>query len=101
MEIREKLKIFVVRDGEVSRGLPKDFEWLFLRHYVKSNGWTVSGAAYAGNRDFIIWLKEEENKEFQELLPNSGVAPEIFSLIKKSEQWFYIEISIIVKTLFQ
>lgn len=101
MEIQEKLKIFIVKDGKVSREFPKDFEWLFLKHYVKSNGWTVSGAAYAGNKDFIIWLKEGENKKFQELLPNSGVAPEILSLIKKSEKWFYIETSIIVKTLFQ
>ncbi|EGP4894565.1 hypothetical protein FI615_002069 [Enterococcus faecium] len=45
--------------------------------------------------------KKEENKKFQELLPVSGVAPEIFSLIKKDKKWFYIEISIIVNTLFQ
>lgn len=101
MIVKEKLRICIINDGKISRKVPEDFERIFLQHYMKSNGWTVSGAAFAGRNDIMIWLKEEENKTFQDLLPSSGINPEIFSLIEKINQWLYIKVSIIVKTSIQ
>ncbi|MGH1841501.1 hypothetical protein ABE867_12100 [Enterococcus gallinarum] len=101
MEIKEKIEVCIVKDGKIGTELPDDFEWLFLSHYMKSNGWAVSGSAFSGDKDFIIWLKEEENKDVQELLPKSGIAPELFSQIKKNEEWLCIDVSIVVKTIFQ
>lgn len=97
VEIEEKLEVLIVKDGKISRELPVDFEWLFLSHYMKSNGWAVSGSAFSGDRDFIIWLKEEENKGVQELLPKSGLVSEMYSLVEKSEGWFSTEVSVVMK----
>lgn len=101
MIAKEKLRICIINDGEISRKVPEDFERIFLKHYIKSNGWTVSGAAFAGPNDVLVWRKEEENKTYQDLLPSSGTNPEIYSLIKDSEQWLDIEVSIIVEISIQ
>jgi len=96
--VKEKLQICIIKDGKISRKVPEDFERIFLQHYMKSNGWTVSGAAFAGCNDIIIWRKEEENKGFQDLLPRSGINPEILSLIENTNLWLDIKVSVVVKT---
>lgn len=101
MIVKEKLRICIIKNGKISREIPEDFKRIFLQHYMKSNGWTVSGSAFAGCNDIIIWRKKEENTDLQDLLPSSGINPEICSLIKNNNQWLDIDVSIIVKTITQ
>ncbi|EOW2622196.1 hypothetical protein ACOU99_002732 [Enterococcus hirae] len=101
MIVEEKLRICVVDDGKISREIPEDFEHLFLQHYMKSNGWTVSGAAFAGRNNILVWQKEEENKSLQDLLPIHIINSEIYELLENKEHWIDIEVSIVVKTIVQ
>lgn len=101
MIVKEKLRICVVDEGKISRKIPEDFGHLFLQHYMKSNGWTVSGAAFAGRNNILVWQKEEENKSLQNLLPINIINPEVYTFLKKKEHWIDIEVSIAVKTIVQ
>ncbi|HFC9436476.1 TPA: hypothetical protein ACF1RY_002901 [Enterococcus hirae] len=101
MIVEEKLRICVVDEGKISRKIPEDFGRLFLQHYMKSNGWTVSGAAFTGGNNILVWQKEEENKSLQDLLPINIINSEIYELLENKEHWIDIEVSIVVKTIVQ
>ena len=101
MTVEEKLRICIVDEGKISRKIPEEFGRLFLQHYMKSNDWTVSGAAFASRNTLLIWQKEEENKSLQDLLPINIINPEVYTFLKKKEYWIDSEVSIIVKTIVQ
>lgn len=101
MIVKEKLRICIIKDGKVSRKIPEEFGRLFLKHFMKSNGWTISGSAFAGENDFLVWQKESENKELQDILPIQIIDPEVCSLVESQNHWFNVEVSIIVKTSIQ
>lgn len=101
MTVEEKLRICVVNEGKISRKIPEDFERLFLQHYMKSNGWTVSGAAFASRNTILIWQKEEENKSLQDLLPIHIINSEIYELLKNKVNWLDMKVSVVVETIIQ
>ncbi|MEB8418995.1 hypothetical protein NGG16_16290 [Enterococcus casseliflavus] len=101
MIVEEKLRICVVKEEKISRKIPEDFGRLFLQHYMKSNGWTVSGAAFASRNTLLIWQKEEENKTLQDLLPIHIINSEIYELLKNKVNWLDMKVSVVVETIIQ
>ncbi|EOS7971868.1 hypothetical protein DW601_RS13000 [Enterococcus hirae] len=101
MIVEEKLRICVVDEGKISRKIPEDFGRLFLQHYMKSNGWTVSGAAFASRNNILVWKKEKENKSLQDLLLIHIIDSKIYELLENKANWLDIKVSLVVKTIVQ
>lgn len=101
MIVEEKIRICIVDEGKISRKIPEDFGRLFLQHYMKSNGWTVSGAAFASRNNILVWQKEEENKSLQDLLPIHIMNSEIYELLENKANWLDMKVSVVVETIVQ
>jgi|GEM_PF-3652376 len=99
VEIRKKLKVCIVDNGEKSTTIPKGFEQWVLKRYVQTNGWNCSGSAFSGEDTFIIWIDSEGEigNELSRFLPKAGVNCGTFEIVKQKNNWFNLDYSIVIE----